>query len=201
MRSKAMIRYVPCVFALALALSGCALVSPEEPQQPPLSERRSASEANVDPEAGDLFSRAHILWKGGDVCSDPAMAVHLLDQAIAIQPDYADAHMYRGLAYSEMGRDEETFSDLTRAIRLDPRPHRYAYRALGLIRMGDLEGARRDLDKSLDLDADQYRAWNFRAVVNMMEDKDEAACDDFKRGCKNGDCTGYNAAKKEGICR
>ena len=196
-----MIRLFAVLLALPLILSGCAFFSSEDSQPTLLSERRSASEANVEPEAGDLFSRAHILWKGGDVCSDPALAVHLLDQALAVQSDYADAHMYRGLAYSEMGRDEETFADLTRAIRLDPRPHRYAYRALGLIRMGDLEGARRDLDRSIAMDKGQYRAWNFRGVLNMMEDKDDEACDDFERGCKNGDCSGFNAAKKEGICR
>lgn len=192
--------------ALAFALSGCGLFSSSE-TTPPVEEEKPPLTGQVEPstpsqEAETLYAKAHVLWKkGGDVCSDPAMAVHLLDQAIAIKPDYADAYMRRGLAYSEMGRDEEAFADLTQAIRLDPKADRYAYRGLGLIRQKNLGGARRDLDQSIKMNADQYRAWNFRGVVNVMEENDEQACSDFKTGCKNGDCTGFNAAKKQGICR
>ena len=184
---------------LCFALSGCALWSSEDPQETPLSERRSAS-ADVSAEAGQLFSKAHVLWKGSDVCSDPAQAVHDLDQAIALEPDYADAYMYRGLAYSEMGQDELSFNDLTQSIRLDPKPHRYAYRALALMRQDNMSGARRDLDTSLKMDSSQYRAWNFRGALNMLEENVQAACEDFGQGCKNGDCGGLNAAKKEGLC-
>ena len=195
----------------ALLLSGCGLFTSSDPVKPgesaPVEEKKPALTGQVQPstptqEAETLYAKAHVLWKqNSDVCSDPALAVHLLDQAIAIMPDYADAYMRRGLAYSEMGRDEEAFADLTQAIRLNPRPDRYAYRGLGLIRQQNLGGARRDLDQSIKMDKSQYRAWNFRAVISMMENKDAQACSDFKTGCANGDCIGYNAAKKEGICR
>ena len=187
----------------ALALSGCGLFTspdPAEEKKPPLTGQTQPSTPTQ--EAETLYAKAHVLWKqNSDICSDPALAVHLLDQAIAIMPDYADAYMRRGLAYSEMGREDEAFADLTLAIRLNPRPDRYAYRGLSLIRQNNLSGARRDLDQSITMDKSQYRAWNFRAVVNMMEQKDAEACSDFKTGCGNGDCTGYNAAKQEGICR
>jgi len=196
------------VLVCPLLLSGCGLLTSSDPakpggqggEPPPLTGQvKPATPAH---EAETLYAKANVLWKqNGDICSDPALAVHLLDQAIAVRPDYADAYMRRGLAYSEMGRDEEAFADLTQAIRLDPRPDRYAYRGLGLIRQHNLGGARRDLNQSITLDKSQYRAWNFRGVVNMMEDKDAEACSDFKTGCANGDCTGYAAARKEGICR
>lgn len=167
----------------------------DEPQLPVIREK------GIAPEAEELFTKAHVLWKGTDVCSDPAMAVYLLDQAIGIEPGFADAFMRRGLAYSEMGKDEEAFADLTQSIRLDPRAERYAYRGLVLIRQHNLGGARRDLDQSLKMEPGQYRAWNFRAVVNVMEEQDQSACDDFKTGCRNGDCSGLDAAKKQAICR
>lgn len=198
-------------FACSLLLSGCGLFASSDPaksgEAAPAAEDKPALTGQVMPstptqEAETLYAKAHVLWKqNSDICSDPALAVHLLDQAIAIKPDYADAHMRRGLAYSEMDRAEEAFADLTLAIRLDPRPDRYAYRGLGLIRQQNLSGARRDLDQSVKMDKSQYRAWNFRAVVNMMENRDSEACSDFKTGCANGDCTGYDAAKKEGFCR
>lgn len=181
--------------------SGCSFLSPEPEEPTPLSERRSASATHVSPEAGDLFSKAHILWKGGDVCTDPAMAVHLLDQVLEMQPDYADAYMYRGLAYSEMGRDEETLADMTQAIRLDPQSNRYAYRGLAMIRLGNYAGAHRDLDQSLEMDSAQYRAWNFRGALGVLEENPEAACEDFSQACKNGDCSGLQAARKEQLCR
>ena len=204
---RAVLSLVACLLCAALA-SGCSLFSspdakPEPGTTPPAAAQAPASdEPSAAEEAETLFAKAHVLWKGGgDVCSDPAMAVHLLDQAIALKPDYADAFMRRGLAYSELRNDEEAFSDLTHAIRLDPKPVRYAYRGLGLIRQENLAGARRDLDQSIELDSDQFRAWNLRAVVNVMEHKDDQACSDFNTGCKNGDCSGLNAAKKQGICR
>ena len=186
----------------AFALSGCGLFAASDPvEEKPVLTGQAAPSTAVQ-EAETLYARAHVLWKNnGDICSDPAMAVHLLDQAIVVQPDYADAYMRRGLAYSEMGSDDEAFADLTQAIRLDPRPDRYAYRGLGLIRQQNLSGARRDLNESIKMDKSQHRAWNFRAVINVMENKDKEACSDFKTGCANGDCTGYNAARKEGICR
>ena len=190
-------------FSCSILLTGCGLFTSSEPAR----EEKPVLTGQVEPstpsqEAEILYAKAHVLWKqNSDVCSDPALAVHLLDQAIAIMPDYADAYMRRGLAYSEMGRDEEAFADLTQAIRLNPRPDRYAYRGLGLIRQQNLGGARRDLDQSIKMDKSQYRAWNFRAVINVMENKDAEACSDFKTGCANGDCTGYNVSRKEGICR
>jgi tetratricopeptide (TPR) repeat protein len=110
--------------------------------------------------------------------------------------------MRRGLAYGEMFRYRKAFVDLTLAIQLDPRPDRYAYRGLiGIICRKNLAGARRDLDRSIKTDASQRRAWNFRAVADMMENKDDEACSDFKTGCANGDGASCNAAEREEICR
>lgn len=156
----------------------------------------------INPKAEELIAKARVLWKqGSDVCGDPAMAVFLLDQAIEISSNNAEAYMRRGLAYSEMGKEQEAFNDLTQAIRLDPTSSRYAYRGLGLLRQQNFMGARKDLEKSLAIDSKQFRAWNYMGALNMLENDTAAACKDFEKACSNGDCAGINAAKKEGMCK
>lgn len=152
-------------------------------------------------EAETAFSRAHVLWHNSEVCSDPALAVELLDKALALEPEYAEAYMRRGLAKSDMRDWEGAFDDLTRAVRLDPSPVNYAYRGLISMRGGNALGARKDYERSIELDSGQHRAWNFRAALNLLEGKHEAACSDFAKGCSNGDCTGLESARNAGICR
>ncbi|MDL2272441.1 tetratricopeptide repeat protein [Desulfovibrio sp. OttesenSCG-928-I05] len=154
----------------------------------------------INPEAETAFARAHVLWRDSEVCSDPALAVELLDKAIALEPEYAQAYMRRGLAKSTQRDWEGAFDDLTRALRLDPSAENYAYRGLISMRGGNALGARKDLDRSIALDSDQHKAWNFRAALDLLEGKNEAACSDFKEGCSNGDCVGLESARNAGIC-
>jgi hypothetical protein len=189
----------------AVLLCGCSLFSAQpkpasvEDLPPPAPVIRTR---NIDPKAEEFFVRAHVLWKGGEVCSDPAMAVLLLDQALAVEPAFADALMYRGLAYSEIAEHEtNAVADTTEAIRLDPTPERYAYRGLALVRQDRLNAARRDLDQSIRMRKGQHRAWNIRGAINVLENNIDQACDDFETACDNGNCSGMNAAREAGICR
>ncbi len=50
----------------------------------------------------------------------PQRAVALLDGLIARQPDFAEAHHQRGLAYSLLGWHEPALRDARRAARLNP---------------------------------------------------------------------------------
>lgn len=192
-----LVRAWPLLAALAcvLFLSACGGTATEKPYNP------MGLSGKVSPEAETAYSRAHVLWKNGEVCSDPELAVSYLDRAIELQPDYAQAYMRRGLAKSDMHDWDAAFDDLSRAIRLDPSPENYAYRGLISMRGGNYLGARKDYDKSLDLRSRQHRAWNFRAALSLLEGKTAAACDDFDAGCSRGDCTGYESARQAGICK
>ena len=185
---------------LLLALfSGCALL--ESPPDPPKPFNPSGVSGKFDPEAERLFGKARVLWGRAEVCSNPELAVEYLDEAIRLEPDYAEAYLRRGMALSEQGYADEAFDDLTRAIRLAPTPDAYAYRGLALLRQGDMKGARQDFDEAIRLDSDTSRAWNFRGALGLQEGNDGAACKDFEEGCRQGDCSFLEKARKEGICK
>ncbi len=151
-------------------------------------------------EAELLFAKAHVLWKG-DICSDPQEAVRLLNEVAAKEPDYAEAYARRGLAYSELGKREEAFEDLTKAIRLAPTTENYSFRALASLRGGAVAAAHRDVDYVLAKDAKQPRAWNLRGELARRAGNSEAACEYFNKGCSYGDCGPREAARKEGQCK
>lgn len=203
--------------AMVFFLGGCALFSepPQSPSPSPGAEQpsgdRQADEAGLSgvykPEAERAFAEARVLWKrqlstlaDAEVCSDPEKAVTLLDKAIGLEPEYADAYARRGLAQSELGRREEAFDDLTAAIRFAPKPEYYAYRALVSLRGGDSRAAARDLAYSLKKQPDQSRAHNFKGVLELGEDDKAAACASFGKGCSNGDCSFIEAAREAKIC-
>ena len=148
-----------------------------------------------------LFAKAHVLWKGTEACSDPAKALEYLNEALRIEPDFTEARLWRGLALSQLQHWDDAIDDLTAAVRASPTPQAYAWRGLGFFRTGNYLGARRDLDRSISLNASQHRAWNFRGALNMAEGKIEAACADFSRGCSNGDCTGLDNTRTATLCR
>ena len=175
-----------------LVLPGCSLLEPaKEPPKP----------ANHNPQAEQLFGKARVLWKNGETCSDPEAALDYLDEALKLEPDYAQALIRRGLALSQLGYADEAFDDLTKAIRIEPSAEAYLSRAICLLQQGNTVGARKDLDESLRLDDASYRVWNILGAVALKEGKDQEACDAFEKACSNGDCTAIDAARREKICQ
>lgn len=180
---------------LAGGLAGCASQDELRPYNP------MGMSGRVKPEAEKYFALAHVLWKNGETCTDPEKAVVYLDRAIAIEPEYAQAYLRRGLAYSDMSLWDEAFDDLTKSLRLAPGYDAYTYRGLVSMRMGNFIGARKDLDRAIALQSGLPRAWNFRAAVKLQEDDVTGACQDFTKGCSNGDCTGIESARRDGVCQ
>ena len=188
---RALLRVCLAVFLLA----GCA---GKEAAQPLPDARGLAGKRSEEVEL--LFAKAHVLWKG-DQCANPREAVRMLNEVIARDPDFAAAFAYRGLAYSELGKREEAFDDLTKAIRQDSRAEYYTSRGLASLRAGVLSAARRDLDYSLQKDQKQHRAWNILGEAALREGNAGQACEYYDRGCSNGDCEPLQRARTEGRCK
>jgi tetratricopeptide (TPR) repeat protein len=153
------------------------------------------------------MTRALALWQGGavktlkaEVCADPDKARVLLDRVIKLEPQYAPAYARRGLAASELGLREESFEDMTKAVRLAPSADNYSLRALVSIRSGQIKAARRDLDYALSLNPKHAGAANYLGVLELGQDDRKAACAAFKNGCAAGDCSFLNTARKEKLC-
>lgn len=187
------IRNIFFIAAVCAVLAGCG-----GKELPPYNPMGLSGKRNADAEAS--FARAHVLWDKRDVCSDPALAVELLDKAIALEPGYGDAYLRRGLAKSDLKDWDGAFDDLTRAIRLNPSAEAFAFRGLVSMRGGNYMGARKDFDRSLSITKRQHRAWNFRGALNRLEGRQKAACEDFSEGCDYGDCIGLETSIKMGEC-
>ncbi|MFI6479513.1 tetratricopeptide repeat protein [Nonomuraea sp. NPDC050663] len=80
-------------------------------------------------------------------------AVEDYSRAIALDPDYPDYYLDRGVLLAKLGRDEEALADYESAMRLGPpSPEPYYNRSELRFAAGDHEGALTDLDYVLELD-------------------------------------------------
>ena len=181
-----------------LALPGCSLLEPEK--MPPKPANPTGVSGKHDPQAEQLFAKAHVLWKG-ETCTDPEKALEYLDEALKIEPDYPQALIRRGLALSQLGYADDAFDDLTKAIRLEPSAEAYLSRGICLLQQGNTAGARKDLEEALRRDDRSYRVWNILGAVSLKEGKEQEACEAFEKACSSGDCAGIEAARREKICK
>ncbi|SHN65415.1 tetratricopeptide repeat protein [Desulfovibrio litoralis] len=184
---------------LTLTLCACSIFNVNSTKQETQT-TQAPQKQEYSQEAKDSFALAYALWETEDNCSDPEQAIALLNKVIQLEPNYAEAYLWRGLALSELTKWEEAFDDITKAIRLDPSAMNYAYRGLVSMHSGNTIGAQRDLDESIRINPHQHRAYNFRGTLNVLLEKVEAACEDFNKACLNGDCGGLNLAKEAGHC-
>ena len=156
-----------------LALPGCSLLEPEK--MPPKPANPTGVSGKHDPQAEQLFAKAHVLWKG-ETCTDPEKALEYLDEALKIEPDYPQA-------------------------LLEPSAEAYLSRGICLLQQGNTAGARKDLEEALRRDDRSYRVWNILGAVSLKEGKEQEACDAFEKACSSGDCAGIEAARREKICK
>jgi len=69
--------------------------------------------------AADWFNEAHTL-SDGKKYTDPINAVEYLNNAIKLQPNYAETYYNRGVAYDKLGQYQRAIEDYNQAFRLNP---------------------------------------------------------------------------------
>jgi len=155
---------------------------------------------SVAQDADALVRAARSLWEE-DRCKDPQTALAMLDAAAELEPAHKEAFLWRGRVLGDMGYLEDSFDDLTRAIRLKPSALAYACRALTGMRLGNMEGADQDLAQALSLDPHEPHALVYRAARFFLTGDDAQACSDLGRACLHGLCHARQKAEAEGLCR
>ncbi|HWB12513.1 MAG TPA: tetratricopeptide repeat protein [Pirellulales bacterium] len=111
-----------------------------------------------------------------------AEALELLDRAVEIAPDYADARYNRGIGRQSLGMLDESLEDFDRAIEQDPGVATYYfYRAMARRARGRLSEALEDYDTVVRLQPGFAAAYCNRASIYVALNDAPRALADYGR--------------------
>jgi tetratricopeptide (TPR) repeat protein len=127
------------------------------------------------PKADDFLIQGGDNYQKGDYQG----AIQALNQALQINPNYAEAYFSRGNARNELGDKQGAIADFDQALRINPNLAE-AYYNRGLARYGleDKKGAIADFDQALRINPNLAEAYNNRGIVRKeLGDKQGAIAD------------------------
>ena len=149
-------------------------------QGPASAARRSTPVASPVP--GDPLASA--LARGDDAFDreDYAAAVLAYTDAIALNPNSAEAYNDRGLAHYRLDDAAAALDDYNRALALRPDyPNALTNRAIALFDRGDMQGVIADTTRAIQLDPEADSAYVFRGNAEMrLGDYTQALADTLK---------------------
>ena len=103
------------------------------------------------------------------------------DEALRLQPDYAEAYNGRGAVKRALGDEQGALLDFSKALHLKS-DYATPYRNRGLVKkvLGDEQGALLDLSEALRLKPDDAAAYYHRGIVKKKLGHKQEAILDFK---------------------
>lgn len=111
-------------------------------------------------------ARAVIMLKQGKVME----ALADLDQALKLDPKYADGYKNRGAAYGLLGRNQQALDDFSQALKLSPQSiDAYVNRALVNINLQRMQDAFKDVEEALSLDPTHIKSHLLRAQIFLSQ--------------------------------
>ena len=117
------------------------------------------------------------------------------DEAIRLNPQYAEAYNNRGIAKHTKNDLEGAIQDYDEAIRLNPQEaNTYNNRGLAKFAKNDLEGAIQDYDEGIRLNPQEANAYSNRGIAKFAKNDLEGAIQDYDEGIRLNpqDATAYN---------
>lgn len=123
----------------------------------------------------------NILGAAYDYLEQYDQAVGAYNQAILIDPEYADAYSNRGIALNYQGRFYEAVQDFTKAISIEQYPKPYQGRAVSYNSLGRYDEAIRDLNICLKLDSNYVPALITRGSSYYYLGNYQQALDDLNK--------------------
>jgi tetratricopeptide (TPR) repeat protein len=108
-------------------------------------------------------------------------ALHHFTEAIELNPIYAEAFLYRGLAFNEVNGFDSAIKDLTICIELDPKfsDQAHFFRGIAKVGLGNYNGAIQDYTTAIQLNPD-FIAYFRRGQANMFLEEYARALQDFE---------------------
>lgn len=112
-------------------------------------------------------------------------AVVLYSKALIESPDHADILSDRGVAYLHLNDQTNCFSDLNKALELQPKySFRYACRAFAKNHFGDIDGAINDYEMAIELDPEDAVAHNNLGLLLEQKGYKKQAKERYERADK-----------------
>ena len=152
-----------------------------------------ASEAEMSTGAAASDSEEKKLYDQALTEKVPEKAIELLDQAIELKPDFADAYLERGRRMAginptpnilnpfETSTSEDAVDDFTIYIQLRPKdPAGYVARGATLFNLNEEDAALEDYDQAIRLGSRDAETYWGRALVRLDQDDEEGAFKDLK---------------------
>ena len=105
-------------------------------------------------EAGPPQARVHnLLGQAQDRLGEPLEAIKQFDEAVRLDPNFAEAHGNRAGIMASAGFPEEALKSFDRALALTPNPTDWANRGTVLLDLGRTDEAIESYDKAIAIDA------------------------------------------------
>lgn len=116
-------------------------------------------------------------------------AIKAYTNAIALNPNYADAYFYRGLAYDGKRQYGRAIEDYNNAIKIEPALAIGVYYNCGMIyfyEICDMDKAIENFDKLIELEPNDAEAYLYRGFTYNHKGDVNRAIADFKKACDLG---------------
>ena len=110
------------------------------------------------------------------------VSLNLLNKAISLKPDYADALNNRGIVLKEIGSFNKALEDFNKAIKLKPDDFEILNnRGIVLTKLNYAKKALADFDKAISLNPDNTYAYNNRGNALKSLHRFDEALDDYSK--------------------
>jgi tetratricopeptide (TPR) repeat protein len=150
------------------------------------------------PAMGQAQSAEDWLTKGKNE-TDSTKKIEYLTKAVRLNSDLVEAYIYRGMAYTDLGKYDRAVADYSTAIGLNPdNAQAYNNRAYTYIKLGRYNEAVSDCGMAIRNDPHYPSAFNNRGIAYYGLGRIDEALSDFDKACKLGydkGCENYYKVK------
>jgi Tfp pilus assembly protein PilF len=122
----------------------------------------------------DAYMQRAYSYREGKLSASSTQVLDDLNRAIELQTTSADAYVLRGIELENLKDHNAAICDFNHALRLDPRSSTaLAYRAVSKISIGNLDDARLDIRKAIDLHPSAEGRRHIEELIQLVNSREQ----------------------------